>query len=99
MTEPGDGFQRAVCEPDHDGCHARDVHQVWQQDSECDASGTAGVDGVAAGLQDREPGGRGEIVPGGNAVPGAVQRGARAGHGWAFVVGVAGGVAAVATIC
>jgi hypothetical protein len=94
VAETGDGLQRAVGEADHDRGHPGDVHQVRQQHAERDASGTPGVDRVAARLEDREAGGGGEVVPGGDAVPCAVEGGAAGGaHGVPF------GLAFWATSC
>ena len=41
-------------QPDHDRRDAGDVHQVRLQHAERDARGAAGIDRVAAGLQDGE---------------------------------------------
>ena len=63
-AQAGDAFHRAVGEAEHDRGHAGEVDQVGLQHAECDARRTAGIDRVAAGLQDGEAGGGGEVVAG-----------------------------------
>ena len=80
-AEAGDALHVAVRQPDHDRCHAGDVHQVGLQHAERDARRAAGVDRIAAGFQDGE-GGRGrQIVAGGDGVTRAVDGRAMAHDG------------------
>ena len=81
VAEAGDGDDLALAGADHDRRHAGDVHLVGMQHGERDARGAAGIDRVAAGLEDREAGGGGEIVAGGDGVAAAVEGGAGGGHG------------------
>ena len=65
--------------PDHDRRHAGDVHLVGMQHGQRDAGGAAGVDRIAARLEDREAGRGGEIVAGRDGVPAAIE-GRTVGH-------------------
>ena len=58
---------------DHDRRHAGDVHLVGMQHGQRDAGAAAGVDRIAARLEDREAGGGGEVVAGRDGVPAAVE--------------------------
>ena len=85
MAETGDGhdlarFLRARAGADHDRRHAGDVHFIGMQHGERDTRGTAGIDGIAAGLEDREARGGREVVTGGDGVPAAVEGRAGGGH-------------------
>ena len=69
--EPGDRHDlAAVGEIDHDRRDAGDIDEIALQHAERDAGGAAGIDRVAAGFEDRKPGGGGEIVAGGDGVAG-----------------------------
>ena len=59
---------------DHDRRHAGHVHLVGMQHGQRDAGGTAGIDRIATRLEDRETGGGGEIMAGGDGVTAAVER-------------------------
>src|ERR1700730_17514713 len=70
-TEPGDGHHLVlVGELDTDRCHAGDVYEVALQHPERDPGAAPRIDRVAASLQDTEAGGRREIMPRGDRVPG-----------------------------
>ena len=71
-AETGDALHLTVRQPDHDRCDAGDVHQIRLQHAERDAGRAAGIDRIAAGLQDGERGRCGEVVAGGNRVTRAV---------------------------
>src|SRR5262245_15551583 len=78
MPEPGDGHDLAGGGADHDRRDAGEVHFVGVQHRERDAGAAARIDRVAAALKHRKPGGRGEIVTGGNRVPAAGESGSHA---------------------
>ena len=79
-TEAGDALNLAVGEPDHNRRHAGDVHQVRLQHAQCHAGCATGINGVSAGLQDRECRRGGQIVAGRDGVAGAIDGGTMA-HG------------------
>ena len=92
-AEPGDGDDLTLLgEVDHDRRHPGDIDQIALQHAERQAGRTPGVDRVAAGLQNVEPGGRGEVMAGGDRVAGHGDRRAvreRFGHGEALLAYVA----------
>ena len=64
-AEPGDGQDLFFFgKIDHDRRDAGDIDEIALQHAECDPSGAPRIDRVAARLEDREPGGGGEIVAG-----------------------------------
>ncbi len=68
-AEPGDRDDLALLGVvDHDRRDAGEIDEVDLQDAERDPGRDAGIDRVAAGLQDLEPGGGGEVMPGGDGV-------------------------------
>jgi hypothetical protein len=86
MAEAGNGddltrFVSLGRRADHDRRHAGHVHLVGMQHRERDAGGAAGIDRIAACLEDGETGGGSEIVAGGDRVTAAVERRAHGFHG------------------
>ena len=70
-AEPGDRHDLALLGVvDHDRRDAGEIDEVDLQDAERDPGRDAGIDRVAAGLQYLEPGGGGEVMPGGDGVRG-----------------------------
>ncbi len=74
-----DTFRRAIRQPDQDRRHASEIHQIGLQHPQRDARRHAGIDRVAAALQDRKPSRGREIVAGRNRVPRA-KHGRTIGH-------------------
>ena len=74
-----DTFRRPIRQPDQDRRHASEIHQIGLQHPQRDPRRHAGIDRVAAALQDRKPSRGREIVAGRNRVPRA-KHGRTIGH-------------------
>ena len=81
MAKPRDGFHLPIGQPDHDGRHTGDIHQIWQQHAKCDAGSAARIHRIAARFQHRIARRCCQIMPRRNRMARATQGGAGSGHG------------------